>query len=85
MAGSGLTLSDGTRITIPAIGSVFTSQQPMNSTDEHHVVNWGTAGLGVALVRDGEAVDVWASTPEAEKLQIEQARVDKIGVGHLIE
>lgn len=85
LAGSILALSDGTSVTVPPVGSVFVSQGPSDTARAYHLVNWGVAGLGVALVEERRATRIWASTPDARDLQEKQLQVDDIDISNLSE
>lgn len=77
LEGSSLIFPGGTAMTIAEVGGVL-GEQP-NATAENlemMSVNWGVPGVGAALIRDGRAIKVWATSDEALKLQWEALRVD---------
>lgn len=76
LEGSSVIFPEGTALTIEAVG-VNVGEQPDATADlELTMVNWGLPGVGAALVRNGRATDVWATSEEAMTLQRQQLHID---------
>ncbi|WP_307486822.1 hypothetical protein [Microbacterium trichothecenolyticum] len=72
-------------MTVPSVGGVIVSQGSNTPARSYHLVNWGVAGLGVALVEERQATGIWASTPEARDLQKDQLKVEDVDISRLQE
>ncbi|WP_145985712.1 hypothetical protein [Microbacterium phyllosphaerae] len=64
-------------LTIPAAGAVFS--QGDGEGRELLMVNWGADGIGLALIDNGQLVNVWASSETALELQGEHLKLEGVG------
>lgn len=78
LEGSSLVFPDGTTVEIAAVGTATGYQDSRLEGFEFLIVNWGVPGVGASIVKDGQLVDMWASTPEALELQREQMRIEGV-------
>lgn len=80
LEGSSSLFPDGTTLEIAPVGIATGYQGSSSEGVEFSIVNWGVSGVGASVTKDGQLVDVWASTPEALELQREQMRIGGVDV-----
>ncbi|WP_431075592.1 hypothetical protein [Microbacterium phyllosphaerae] len=65
-------------LTITAVGATFA--QGDGHRRELMMVNWGVPGVAVALIDNGQLVEVWASSDAALDLHLEALEADGIPI-----
>jgi hypothetical protein len=76
LRGSSANSPDGTIVTVPPVGAVFSHSDARDVDQEYRINNWGVPGIAMTLVRRGAVVGTWAMSPEAESLERQAIELD---------
>lgn len=79
LIGSSVRIPDGPTFEVREVGAVFSHQSSATGSVKFQILNWGVPGIAVSTVDEGQLIDLWASSPKAEELQLQQLSLDGIG------